>query len=290
MQTGGGGFVLRILILCLLFSPAMSALPLVDQEHGFRAEVPDSLPAAQIDKARFPNTVHMFAEPERGGVVLQFVLLPEELQQGTSAAMGPRDMKVNWKGHTLIRHLRTLSPGTAHAATELYADVPVAKRAIRIALTGPVKREPELVGLFTSVLERFDAQSNWKSGAEGASGLPPPTPIGDEPAKEIDDGMPTALAGLAVTLALVLGFAAGWWLRGQGVAAPPAVAGLAVAVKPEAPRLPPAAKAEPVVAPPVTAPAPQKAPAPDATPRCRVCGVEVRAGRKKCMNCGSEIF
>lgn len=283
--------MLRILILCLLFSPALSALPLIDDEHGFRAEVPDSLPAARVDKARFPNTLHMFAEPERGGVVLQFVLLPEELPQGASAPAGPRDMQVNWKGHALIRHLRTLSPGTAHAVTELYVDVPVAKRAIRIALTGPVRREAELVGLFTSVLERFDARSNWKTGAEGASGLPPPpTPIGDEPAKDSDEGMPTALAGLAVALALVLGFAAGWWLRGQGAATPPAVAPAPVALKADTAKLPPAPKMEPAVAPPAPVPVQEKAPAPDAPAKCRVCGVEVRAGRKKCMNCGSEIF
>jgi hypothetical protein len=154
-----------------------------------------------------------------------------------------------------------------------------------------VRREPELVGLFTSVLERFDARSNWKTGAEGASGLPPPpTPIGDEPAKESDEGMPAAVAGFAVALALVLGFAAGWWLRGQGSAAVPLATNAPVAFKPEPPKLQPVSKPEPVIAPPAAAPVPEKTPAPDAPAKCRVCGVEVRAGRKKCMNCGSEIF
>lgn len=283
----------RIVILCLLFAPVLSALPLNDSEHGFRVEIPDSMPAARIDKARFPNTLHMFAEKERGGAVLQFVLLTEEIPQGTSGANGPRDVAVNWKGHSLMRRQRVLSPGTAYAASELYVDVPVIKRGIRIALTGPVKRETELVGLFTSVLERFDAQSNWKTGLDLSNPMPPPPAvIGDEPAREGDEGLPHALAGLAVGMAMVLGFAAGWWLRGQGTAATAAVKppGTAAIAPPEKA----ATKSEPLPPPSAAAPSPPPKP-PDETDlgqpaKCRVCGEPTRPGRKKCMNCGSEIF
>lgn len=284
----------RILILCLLFAPVLSALPLNDSEHGFRAEIPDSMPAARIDKARFPNTLHMFAEQERGGAVLQFVLLPEEIPQGASTANGPRDVAVNWKGHSLMRRQRVLSPGTAHAASELFVDVPVVKRGIRIALTGPVKRETELVGLFVSVLERFDAQSNWKTGPDVSNSMPPrPAVIGDEPARESEEGLPHALAGLAVGIAMVLGFAAGWWLRGQGAAAPAAVkppgtTAIAPSEKTAAP------KTEPLPPPSFAAPSPPPKPPDETDPgqpaKCRVCGEPTRPGRKKCMNCGSEIF
>ena len=282
--------MLRIAFL-LLLAPALFATPLINEEHGFRCEVPESLAKVRVDAARFPTTLHMFAEPERGGAVLQFMLLAAELEQGakTPTQPGSREFSVLWKGYTLLRHQRTLNAGTANAAFEVFVDVPVSKRGIRIALTGPARREVELVGTFMFVLEHFEASTNWKSPDEPRSSGPPPPPgaaptqLAEEPVDDSSD----LKAGLAVSISLVIGFALGWWLRGQThkPAAP------LESPKPELPKPAPtpavATKTPAAAAPP---PKPPDETDPGQPARCRVCGAQTRLGKKKCMNCGSEIF
>lgn len=281
--------MLRFIGLALLLAGALHGAPLVNDDWGFRTEVPDSMPAVKVDSARLPNTLHMFAEPERGGAVLQFLLLPDELPQGGETP-SPRDATVNWKGHTLIRRQRALSPGTSHAGVEIYVDVPVARRGIRISLSGAARRETELLGLFMSVLERFDARTNWKAPGEAVSSGPPPPPALPSRANEVpeNEGVSTTTAALAMMAALVFGFVAGWWMRGVGadrqpapIVAPPV--GLKVEAAKPAPKAPPAAAAAPKRAPDETDPG-------VAVVRCRVCGEVVREGRKKCMACGAEVY
>jgi hypothetical protein len=295
MHTGGGGCVLRVLLISVVFCGALGALELADEANNFRVEVPDSLPKVRHDPARFPDTLYMFAEPERGGVLLQLMLLPEELKQvnpvPSAAAV---EIAVLWKGLTLARRHRYFAAGAQGQAVEIAADVPVVKRGIRISITGPARRETELVGIFAFVLEHFEARSNWALQPSGASRTgPPPAPdsTGSD-ANEQPESSSNAMAGIAATIALVLGFFGGWWLRGLGARpVPPSTEVLPKLEPPGSKPLPP----KPVV---VVAKTPEPIPKkkPDETDpgvvalKCRVCGAEVRVGRKVCLNCGSEIF
>ncbi len=287
--------VTRALFFFCIFASALGAAQLIDETHGFRVETPENLPKARIDPARYPDTLYMYAEAERGGLVLQFMLLPEELRQPQGSpprnTAGAAEVQVLWRGYTLARRHRYFA-GTQAQAVEISVDVPVAKRGVRVALTGPVKRETEMVGLFTFVLEHFEARSNWTiRDVGGAPGPLPPSSRGEETGDSADSQTDPTI-GIAAAIALILGFVGGWWLRGLGARPIALLPPVAEPPKPEPPLIvipaPIVAKA-PAPAAPVKRPPDETDPG-MAIPKCRVCGAGIREGKKVCMNCGSEVY
>lgn len=279
--------VARLLMLLCVFACNLGAVQLTDDANGFRVEIPEGLAKVRVDAARYPDTLHIYAEAERGGALLQFMQLPEELRQPQGNppkdSSAPAEVPVLWRGHKLMRRHRYFASAQA---VEISADVPVARRGIRIALTGPTRREIELVGMFSFVLEHFDARSNWTPSAAALPGpSAPAAPVEDAP--QSTQSQPDATAAIAAVIALVLGFVGGWWLRGLG-ARPVAQTPTVELPRPEPPKSP---TVVPAARPSVAAQKPPDETDPgNATPKCRVCGAEIRAGKKVCMNCGSEVF
>ncbi len=273
------------LALCAM-ACALPARVVVDQVHRWRAEIPDAYLEAEFDRQARPDQLFLFVDGSRAGLEalrVEFYLLPTERPKGVKpgGSLGP--VALYWKGARVEAAINDRARGLVVEFTIL---IPVKVNAICLTIWGPPTRRADAQALAQGILDKFEAASS------NGSGGPVPANAESEPESQLAQPVPVVAQQDGSTLwvlvaagCLMIGFAAGWILR--GAAMPPPVAMQA------APEVPVAPAPEPVAA---KGPATIKR-SPDDTdpgdlaqPKCRHCGAPLRVGKKTCMNCGSEVF